>query len=206
MKIKFTDNLNAMNQKILRAFASDIKIDFDKGIRTIQNTLPGLVRKIILSSPEYYSLVGGELKFELGIPDAPEKINAMIFAWTSDIKYKISPPSVVRDRIVGGFSAELIKADFSDILGADYTQVYDRYRGYSLPWFQWLVLEGRTQVVPDHQVSYVKTQRSRTGRAIMVPGAGWGLTNYAGTKENNWITRAIAAGNVEITTLLERAF
>lgn len=206
MNITFKDTLNQMSNEILKLFAADIKTSFDRGVGLIQSSLPGLISNIIMSSPEYGSLISGSLKYELGIPDAGAKVAMMINHWSSNIQYRISPPRAVRGKITGGFSAELFKADFSDILGTDYAQVYDSRGGYSLPWFQWLVLDGRTQVVPNHEISYRNTSRSRTGKAIMVPGAGWGLTSYSGTKENNWITRAIASGNKQIVSLLERAF
>lgn len=207
MSVRFNQTLGQMNKEIIGLFLKEIGKDFNKSISIIQKSLPGLIANIVRSAPEYTSLVGGDLKYELGIPDAATKIDQMIRVWSSNITYKISPPTDVKGKIKAKFSAEIFKADFSDILGTDYAQVYDQAGGYNLPWFQWLVLDGGVKLIPEHEVKYVSSSRSRTGGALMVRGAGWGIVQtYAGTIADNWITRSIRSNDSEILNLLTRVF
>lgn len=196
-----------LSKDILESFLSDITKDFQTGIIQVKSALPKIVHDIVLSSPEYDSLVGGMLRYHFGIPDADDKIKAMIRIWSNNIQYNITYPKLSGNRIVGSFGAHAFKADFSDILGTDYAKVYDNAGGYSLPWLEWLVLDGSATLVPNHDVVLLATHRSRTGGALMMRGSGWGVPSiYSGTIADNWITRAIAANNFKIEDLLQRAF
>ena len=83
----------------------------------------------------------------------------------------------------------------------------DSLRGYSLPWLQWLLLDGTKVLIDSHQVVIGPNLRSRTSMAIMRPGSGWSVPNeFAGTQNNNWLTRAIDSSSDSINNLLKRAF
>lgn len=209
IKIKVVESLNQINKGILNSFVKDIKQDIDRGVSIVKKQLPQLVNSIVISSPEYSSLLGGTLKYELGIPDANTKIAAMIDIWSTNILYKYNPPTVKGSSIVSSFSASLFKADFSDIIGTDYAKVYDRIRGYNLPWLQWLVFYGNAPLIDDYQVILKNSSASRTGRALMrrKEGSSWRVpSEFSGIISDNWITRAIAAKSADIESLLERAF
>jgi hypothetical protein len=94
IKIKVVESLNQINKGILNSFVKDIKQDIDRGVSIVKNQLPQLVNSIVISSPEYSSLLGGTLKYELGIPDANTKIAAMIDIWSTNILYQYKPPAV----------------------------------------------------------------------------------------------------------------
>jgi hypothetical protein len=209
IKIKVVESLNQINKGILNSFVKDIKQDIDRGVSIVKNQLPQLVNSIVISSPEYSSLLGGTLKYELGIPDANTKIAAMIDIWSTNILYQYKPPAVRGQYIVSKFSASLFKADFSDIIGTDYAKVYDRIRGYNLPWLEWLVFYGNAPLIDDYQVILTNSSASRTGRGLMrrKEGSSWRVpSEFSGIISDNWITRAIAAKSADIQSLLERAF
>lgn len=209
IKLKVVESLNQINKGILNSFVQDIKKDIDRGVVVVKNELPKLVNSIIVSSPEYSSLLGGTLKYELGIPDANTKIAAMIDIWSTNIQYQYKPPAVRGPNIISTFSASLFKADFSDIIGTDYAKVYDRIRGYNLPWLQWLVFYGNAPLIDDYQVILRNSSASRTGRGLMrrKEGYTWRVpSEFSGIISDNWITRAIAAKSGDIESLLERAF
>ena len=116
-------------------------------------------------------------------------------------------PKINGNTITSKFSISMIKADYSDVLGSDYAQMTDSVRGYSLPWLQWLLLDGTKILINNHQVVIGPNSRSRTSMAIMRPGSGWSVPNeFAGTQSNNWLTRAIDSSSDSINNLLKRAF
>ena len=206
MQGKILEKQNAIATGILKAVLPDIQKDFHRSINLIQRNLPSLVTEIVQSSPEYGSLIGGQLMLELGIPDASSKIAGLIRKWSSNIRYKIKHPAVVGHKIKGSFSAELFKADFSDVLGTSDAMV--QATRYELPWLNWLVLQGNIPLVREHTIEFVNTPRSRTGGALMTnTGGSWSVPpSYAGTIADNWITRSIENHSHLIRQLLERSF
>lgn len=209
MKIGFSikESVNQIDKGILNRFTQDIKQDFSKGIRKVKQELPYLIHKIVVSSPTYGSLLSGELHYELGIPDAEQKILRLINKWTSNIRYRVRLPKVQGNRIVAYFDASMFRTDFSEVIGTPEAQVYDVLRGYELPWLRWLVFYGNIPIIPDFHVEMKNSPRSRTGRALMMPGRSWSVPpRHAGTMADNWITRAIASNSSQIDRLLEGAF
>lgn len=207
LSMNLKGSTDQISKGILNTILPDIKKDFNKSVAKIKNQLPNLVNDIVTSSPEYASLIGGELKFELGIPDAAPKIARLINIWTENIKFIERAPTVKGSGISGSFGASLFKVDFADVVGTPEAQVYDNIRGYELPWLRWLVFYGNIPIVPEFYVEMVNSPRSRTGGALMRPGGSWSVpASFAGTIADNWITRAIASKSSEIDKLLEKAF
>ena len=61
-------------------------------------------------------------------------------------------------------------------------------------------------IITGFDVVYMNTQRSRTGGAVMRTGNSWSVPQeFAGTIQDNWITRSIREHEKEIMSLLERA-
>jgi len=206
-RLDLKDSGAQISKGIMNAVLPDIKKDFKNATSKIKGELPGLVNDIVVSSPEYASLIGGELKFELGIPDAATKIAELINLWTQNIKYSEKTPSVKNFGISGSFSASLFKVDFSEVIGSSHAQVYDNIRGYNLPWLKWLVFDGNIPIIQDFSVEMINSPRSRTGGALMTSGGSWGVpASFAGTIADNWITRAIESKSSEIDKLLDKAF
>jgi len=209
MKIDITvlPEYKKMNNDILASFLPEIRQDFRRGVSRLRAALPKTVNHIITSSPEYAALLGGELRLELGIPDAGRSIAGLIDIWSSNIQHNYTEPRIVRNSIVATFSASLFKIDFSDVLYTDYAKVYDTSRGYELPWLQWLLLEGNAPIISDHNVVFGPSRYSRTGGALMKKGKSWSVpSSYAGTISDNWITRSIQANQTIIEALLSKVF
>lgn len=204
--IKILESENEIRLMIMKALLPSCDEFMTDVISGIKAELPNIISNAVLSRPEYMSLINGTLRLELGIPDASVKVANMINVWISNIVYTYTKPSIVGNKIKTSFSAQLIKSDFSDILGLPEATVADTARGYNLPWFQWLVLDGLKTIVPNHNVVFGPNRRSRTGGAIMrVSSNGWRVpAEFKGTITDNWITRAIDDAESEIKNLLTR--
>lgn len=208
ISVKILQSQNEIAKGILKTVLPDIRADIDKGVSLVKRQLPILVNSIITTSPEYASILGGKLKYDFGIPNSNEKLAGLIDTWSKNIQFSYKAPYIAGSQIQARFSASLFKADFSDVLGTDYAQVYDTIRGYSLPWLQWLVFYGNIPIIDNYQVVMVNNAASRTGRALMRrSGGAWRVpSEFSGTIGDNWITRSIDQKSAEINTLLERAF
>jgi len=144
----------------------------------------------------------------LGIDNSSVKLAKLITVWSTNIEYKYERPTVSAGQVKTKFSAQLIRADFSDVLYTDFAAVVDLARGYTLPWLEWLLLEGNKILVPNHSVVIGPNRGSRTGYAVMREGRGsWKVpSEFSGTFRDNWITRAIDKGMGDVESLLDRAF
>lgn len=207
MKLSFrlAETNQQIQNNILNALLPEIRNYFNTAISKFKTQVPTILQQAIFASPEYNSLISGKLKFEFGIPDAVNKINAIINIWINNIEYSYQQPIIQNQNIRAQFSAGLIRSDYSDVLGTDYANVID-VSGYSLPWLQWLLLDGRRIIVPNHQVILGPSKSSRTGFAIMRKSSNsWNVpAEFAGTSDDNWITRAIDSAEPEIQQLLDR--
>ena len=90
----------------------------------------------------------------------------------------------------------------------DALKQFKQYKGTDLNWLEWLLLFGNKTIIRDYVVEFGDNPRSRTGRAVMkgVKSGKWGVPpEFAGTKNNNWITRAIESADSEINSILKEA-
>lgn len=192
--IKVIETDSQIRVAMLKALADEVNIAVSKSIPFIENQIKDIVKRAITNEPEYQSLVGGQLKYELGIPESSSRVNSIIDAWISNITIVNNGVKITNNGLSGGFSLEMIARDFANVLSMNDANVNDSERGYSLPWLKWLLLEGGNILVRDYSVKFGSSPYSRTGNAIMEdnPGSNWRVpAQFAGTIDNNWITRAI---------------
>lgn len=205
---KLLDNDKQISNSILRALLPEIDNYLKKSLQNIRRTLPKLMVEIIKNTPEYDSLIGGQLQFEFGIPDPSNQISSLIEIWSNNINITYNGPIISANKIKASFSVSVIRADFSDVLSSDAGFVIDNLRGYQLPWLEWLLLEGNKTIVSKQDVVFGRNKSSRTGYALMRPSnKSWKVpSEFAGTITNNWITRAIDNSESQINELLDKAF
>jgi len=205
--LKILESESQIQKSILAAMLPDCIAFMRNVISNLKNTIPYVVSEGIYKTPEYQSLIGGSLRLEFGIPDANTKVAELIEFWISHMQFTYSPPVITGSKIKSSFSIEMIKADFSDVLGSDAANVIDSARGYSLNWLEWLVLDGSKIIVPKYDVVVGPNTRSRTGLALMrVSNNNWRVPpEFAGTITDNWITRAIDSVSQDIMDTLEGA-
>jgi hypothetical protein len=206
--LKLIENTEEISNKILQALLSDVTKYMDNGISIIKNQLPQIIRNSLTNSSEYSSLLNGELRYEFGIPDPGVKLAGLLDIWCDNIQYSSMKPTIVSNKIKAIFTANTIRIDYADVLYTDYALVIDSTRGYSLPWLEWLLLEGNKTIIDKYEVIIGPNQYSRTGNALMKPSnKPWKVpSTYAGTASDNWITRAIDSVTDDIENLLKKAF
>lgn len=206
-KLKIIDDNKIIYDNILKTLLPEVTNYFKKSINYLKNNLPPIIKQAIQQSPEYNSLLDGQLKYEFGIPDSSQKLAGLVELWGSNIDIKYTLPAITNNQIKASFSISMIKVDFSDVLYSDYAIVYDSLRGYSLPWLEWLLLEGNKTIVSNQEVIISPNRFSRTGNAIMRNSSkSWKVpSQFAGTISDNWITRAIDSIENDINNTIEKA-
>lgn len=207
LSIKILETQEQIIKSVLSTLLPQISNYMDSRINIIKKELPEIIKIAIFKSAEYDSILSGSLKYEFGIIDSSSKLNGLIEIWTNNIFINYDKPSISGSQIKSKLIAQMIKADYSDVLGTDYANMIDTERGYSLPWLRWLLLEGNQTIIDNSSIVFGSNKFSRTGYAVMQPGGSWKVpSSFAGTSGDNWITRAVIDASSDITNLLNRTF
>ena len=206
-KLNIVETNDIIYNDILKALLPEVIAYFKKAVQQLKQNIPPVIKQAIINSPEYISLLDGQLKYEFGIPDSSQKLTGLLDLWSSNVDIKYTAPSISGNKIKASFTISMIKIDFNDVLFSDYAIVYDSFRGYSLPWLEWLLLEGNKTIIKQQDVVIGPNKLSRTGMAIMKNSSkSWKVpSQFAGTISDNWITRAINSVDNDINNIIEKA-
>jgi hypothetical protein len=208
ISIKLVDSDSEIYKKILNGLLPQVVKYMDSAVRDIKPKIIPIIELAIRNSPEYESILIGQLRYELGIPNPSINLEGLIKIWIDSAEFTYNSPRISNNKIRSSFSIKMIKGDFSDVLSSDFSKVVDTVRGYDLPWLKWLLLDGTKTIVQDYEVLFGQNNVSRTGFAIMTPSKrSWKVpATYSGTVTNNWITRAIDVVSPDIEQILDRTF
>lgn len=208
MKIEFnlTDSEKAIQNAILSSIKDAVQDIFRISLPSIKKSISTRVYNVLTSEPEYQSLVSGKLQYEFGIPSSAQKVNHIIHIWSDNIIVETIPVKLTGSSIIGGFTLGMIKSDYSDVLSDDAATVVDSKTGSILPWLEWLLLYGGKIIISNYEVKVGPSPYSRTGLAIMKPSKkDWRVPpEFAGTKTNNWVTRALDRLDQEIPNIIKQ--
>jgi hypothetical protein len=206
LEISLLESEATIQNLILSSIIEHINEAFDKALKTLKQSIPLEIHRAITSEPEYQSLTGGVLLYELGIPDASKKVNNIVNIWTNNFNIEVFPVSISGSRITGGFSISMIKENYEDVLSSEDAFVMDDAKSLRLPWLEWLLLYGGKIIVRNYEVQVGSNPNSRTGLAIMKPSKkNWRVPpEFSGTKENNWVTRALDKLDESIPLLIQK--
>jgi hypothetical protein len=203
ISINILESTDIISQKILQTLLPQINTYLKKVFNKCKQQIEETLVISITSSPEYQSLLSGQLKYELGLPDPQVRLSGILKILTN-IKATYTKASIVKNTIIGSFSLSAIKSDYTDILSLpDSTLTTEK--GQKLEWLKWLLLFGDKTIIKDYTVVLGPNSRSRTGNAVMVQDtkSRWYVPpQFSGTLNNNWITRSIDAADDKINNIL----
>ena len=207
--MKFTCKLmnsdSYIRQNVLKLLAEEINSVFKKSVVSIEAKIKILIKEALREQPEYASLVNytGDLRLNFGIADVSSIDSAISeFAGSSTIEFK--PVKVGNVGLSGGFILKFIPQ--SSINSAISSTATTTEKGQSLPWLSWLLYEGTAPIIRNYDIKFSNNLYSRTGGSIMIPSnKNWRVpAEYAGTVNNNWITRAIENKDENIYYIVEQ--
>lgn len=193
------DIIREVNEKLFSAIPL--------AVNKIKQKLGNSIRARIMSSPEYAAISGGRFRGELGLPDGAMRINAIIERWAESVSV-----AYVKGKggSLGTIDIGILQSDWQDVLAmGEAVLTYSSRKGAkALEWLRWLLKEGNAVIVSQYDFAFKSTRSSRTGLGIMVKkrGGGWKVpSQYAGTDDDNFATRALAdiAGDIDIVVRRE---
>lgn len=206
--MKFSLGLLESNQQIVDLILNNLKSNlsrvFDKSLPKIENNIKNIVRDALVSEPEYASLKAGTLRAEFGIKYI-ENVDRVVEALVNTLNIQYDGVKISKNGLNTNILITMVKKDdISGIIFTDIASVIDD-KGYSLPWLRWLLLEGNKIIIQNYSVDYNNSPRSRSGMALMIQSdKNWRVpTNFAGSADNNWVTRAISKVEPQIINTIQ---
>lgn len=210
--ITITDSAQEIARKIMEASKIPLNNAFRKSVDQIRKETSELIVRSVAKSPEVLSLTNGKLRLDFGFISSPVFVQSLLEAIRQSVIVEFKPLTVVGSSFVGGIKISIIKDDFSDILNLSKSSYTSDV--YEIEWLRWLLFEGTDIVVADYKVKYAQGQqyrkgefaKSRSGGAIMVETASAGYavpSKFAGTKDNNFITRSLKGLEALISKSIE---
>lgn len=200
--IEITTTDSQIEAEILRCMKDEMDIVLRHAAAAIQVDIANLTDQLIKETPEYASLLSGQLMGELGLADPRSKMNAILAAIRNGIQVWTTPLRVVGRRIDGGLNIGVLTENYREILDLAEASYVSEPSGSTIPWLSWLIGAGDRIIVFNYDVEPALTpaqrSRSRSKKALMFKGKGWRVPpNFSGVWTDNFLTRAFDVAGVE---------
>ncbi len=181
--------LNSMLKEMVKQF--NILLAALSTDNTIKRLVGEEVESQIKKTPEFVSLLSGDLAAIFGLTDSSKILENIIVTIKNSIEVKYSPAIIVGETLTTSITVSVLLSDFSDVLtvpGTSYST-----DGGDVNWLEWLLTAGDEIVISDYTAVLINSPLSRTGHAIMKKSSrGFRVPpEFSGTVNNNWLTRAI---------------
>lgn len=202
MSLKLVESVRAIVLKVNKGLAKIFNKRVSKQALTIEQQIKPLVSAALLSSPEIRSLSSGELRIDFGLTQDPSA--DIVNAITNSLSVRVRKAIATASDIQGGILITLQPTDYNNLFSLSVaTQITEK--GDVLPWLEWLLTLGQQVVIADFGVEY--GSYGRTGGGRMVEGATPFKVNsqYAGTVDRNFITRAVEKISPQIQNIIIKA-
>jgi hypothetical protein len=187
--------------KIKETFANFLNTKFKRKNSAIKTRVRKYIYAWVRQQPEMQDILAGKygsLAPHFGIPEGThyEVVEKICVAAANAFTIEVVP---VNKNLVGGVYLNFIGSTFSDLLSLEEGYV-DTEKGEKLHWLDWLLNRGfQTLVIGYHFMVKVDDPNSRSGGGIMVKRGTWRVPpEFAGTIDDNFITRAISMPENEI--------
>lgn len=201
LKILETDKeiQKLVNQAISVELNKKIKNNYKKAEQRIRSAIPQWIGE----QDEVKSLssqgVPQSLNAQFGLPpsQAGDALNAIVNAISSTVLVNIK----FLDKKLRGFIEFSIQpSNFSNLLGLPEGFVYTEP---DLHWLNWLLTQGSSAIITGYQ--YEPGIGGRSGGGTMRGGQLWRVpTQFSGTVDDNFVTRALSNRDKELTNILSK--
>lgn len=190
IQIQITDSLKTIERNVNQAIADYINDTLTKKQSRILKQLQSLIPSWIEQQPEVQSILSGSpdsLAGQFGITLSPVSIISSI---TDSVVNSAEIKFIRYNRdLKGGFELSCQPSNLANLLAQ--VQGHTLYNGGDLHWLDWLLLRGDSIIVTNYQYN-PRTGLGRSGLGNMVPGGAFRVPpQFSGTKDNNFITRAL---------------
>lgn len=203
--LKLITPAKQIEKQILEALREELTKRLRNAAKSIQRKLQKTMFAAITSTPEYQSLLGGQLQSELGVTNTRGRLDKIIQVFVNNIEITVDNIRIQNNIIVGGININMMTYDYSNVLNLPEAK-YTTSKGVVIEWLRWLLLEGDKIIVRKYHIEHSKRRNnSRTGLGeVMVSGGKWRVPpQFSGTKDDNFITRAVESAMQDIDNTIK---
>jgi hypothetical protein len=207
IKLKLTTPLRKIEEMIAEQTTDYLNRRIRKNYSRVVNSLHQKIPAWIRSQPEIQSLldegIPGSLNALFGLygGDAVRVVHDIIDSIKQSTFIKIDK---INRKYQGNIEFSFQSNNFANILGLGSGHVITE-KGADLHWLEWLLTAGDIIVVVGYQ--YNPKASGRSGGGVMSKGTFFRVPpQFAGTMEDNFITRAFANREKEIEPIMARLF
>lgn len=187
---RIVDSEQKITNNFYKEAAKELRKIFEQASPKIRADVINIVVDALMDCPEVKSLQGGKLQYAFGIPDA-DVVTTIVYAIANSTQVKFKNFKFTKSSVSNVLSVYIQPTDLKNILGLEEAYI-ETEMGAELPWLQWLLMHGDEVIVFDFHVLY-RDGAGRSDGAIMVPKGVYKVdSQYSGTIEDNFITRAIS--------------
>jgi len=196
ISLRILEDVSTIEKNINSAIAEEVNKRIIKNQSNIISDIRKRIPSWIVSQPEVKSLVSQEansLKGQFGIASNTSVIvNTIISSLLNTISFKFIR---YNEKFVGGFEVYVQPSDFNNLLSLPEGHVV--YNSTDLHWLNWLLLKGDSTIVANYQYN-PQTGIGRSNLGNMVKQGSFRVPpEFSGTKDNNFITRALIGSEQE---------
>jgi len=203
VSLRLASSPDEIRRLILREAAARLAPAFDRAAPSIRGRVGALARTLIAATPEFKSLVDGDLRAHMGLADPESALAPVLDAVAAAVFVEVERPRASGVTIAGGISVGVLKSGFDDLIALSGSSYVSPPSGSRIRWLEWLLKAGDRIVIKNYGITFRldpdERRRSRTGEALMFAGGkGWRVPpEHSGTEDDNFLTRAFEAPDVE---------
>jgi hypothetical protein len=206
IRLELLESNFEIEKKINESIAKELNILLNKNYKKVQSQIQFALNDWIRSQPEIKSLlqegVPNSLHAQLGLISGQGLLSAsdIVNAVVSSLEVELIQ---FNNKLQGGVNFYVQKDDFKNLLGL--SSGFSPSENLPLHWLKWLLFDGSSTVVYGY--TYVPDFSGRSGGGIMRSGGAWRIPiEFAGTQDDNFITRALVNRNNELDGFLRGIF
>ena len=206
IRARVVTSTQKMERRMLRALSREVSARFQSLVSPIQTQTRALLQVALEASPEYQSLLSGQLRTELGVVDPFNALTSLTASVVGSVYVTSTGVRIKNKQVFGKIRLVAVPEDIVSrikMFGSYITE-----KGTVIPWLEWLLTAGDQIIVRDYGVSFRFPQHSRTGGAVMVSGdKGWRVPpQFSGVEGSNFITRAVDTIAPELENFITQTF
>lgn len=202
VSLKLTQSINEIQKEINKAIYLEIKNISNKNINKVKNVLYKNIAKWIEEQPEIISLKHVAVTNSLGAlfgltpTEATSAVSSIITSIINSVKIDIN----LNDKLDGNIIFNFQPDDLSNLLNLPEGH-RNTLKNTDLHWLDWLLTKGNTVIIVGYY--YAPSTKGRSAAGNMVQGGSFRVPpEFAGNKDNNFITRAFSNRQKEIENIL----
>ena len=209
ISLNLVDSNRKIRADIERAILQELTKDLDKKAKKIQKQLRSIMPSWVGASPEINSLLAAgqpeSLGAQLGLTPAAAAaaVDNIIAAVSESVKVEVSEKvRKIKDLTV---TVSIQPSDFQNLLTLE-TSAYLTERGSKIDWLSWLLFSGTKTIITGFSYE-ADSSFGRSGGGFMSFGGVWRIPpQFAGTENDNFITRIFNNKQKDVQRLLEGLF